>query len=79
MSIDGLITTNDAASLTGYSVAYIRQLARSGRVRSVKAGRDWLVNRDDLMDHKRAMDTLGTEKHNPWRDDLSDGRGRRNG
>ena len=65
--IDGFITTGAGSELAGYSQPYIRQLARSGRIRSVKAGRDWLVNQADLLEHKRKMDRLGAEKHSPWR------------
>jgi len=66
------ITTNQAQALTGYSQAYMRQLARSGGVEARKVGRDWLIHRESLLAYKRAMDALGPEKHNPWRDDLAD-------
>ena len=66
------ITTNQAQALTGYSQAYMRQLARSGGVEARKVGRDWLIHRESLLAYKRAMDALGPAKHNPWRDDLAD-------
>ncbi len=65
------ITTNQAQALTGYSQAYMRQLARSGGVEARKVGRDWLIHRESLLKHKARMDALGPEKHNPWRDDLA--------
>jgi len=70
------ITTNLAQALTGYSQAYMRQLAQRGRVEARKVGRDWLVNRESLLEYKLAMDRLGSQKHNPWRDDLAEGRRR---
>lgn len=74
------LTTNEAADLTGYSAAYVRMLARRGGVKAVRAGRDWLVKREALLAYQRQMDALGTEKHNPWREDREDlaaqGRGR---
>jgi excisionase family DNA binding protein len=74
--LSGWITTDVAVTLTGYSAAYIRRLARKGRIGAKRVLRDWLVSREDLLAHKARMDALGTDKHNPWRDDLGDG-GRR--
>lgn len=68
--IENWITTNAGADLAGYSQAYVRQLARGGRIRSRKAGRDWLALREDLLQHRISMDRLGVSKHNPWREDL---------
>lgn len=73
---EGWITTAEAAALTGYSPAYVRWLARMGRVRARKVTRDWLVSREDVLAYKGQMDRLGPDKHNPWREDLED-RGRR--
>jgi excisionase family DNA binding protein len=70
------ITTSEGAELTGYSTAYVRILAGAKRIRTRRVGRDWLVSREDLLAHKARMDSLGDQKHNPWRDDLGDG-GRR--
>ncbi len=72
----GWITTNQAAELSGYSSAYIRQLAIGGRITARKVGRDWLIKRESLLAYKRHMDELGPAKHNPWREDLAGGRGR---
>jgi len=71
--LSGWITTDVAVTLTGYSVGHIRRLAREGRIGTRRVGRDWLVSREDLLAHKARMDALGTDKHNPWRDDLGDG------
>jgi len=70
------LNTNDAAVLSGYSQCYVRLLARRGRVRAVRTGRDWLLWKPDLLAYKARMDALGPEKHNPWRDDLAEGRRR---
>ena len=75
--LEGWINTIEAAQLTGYSQAYVRQLARKGQVEARKVSRDWLINRDELLEYKTRMDRLGAGKHNPWRDDLAEaGRGR---
>ena len=72
------ITTEMGAVLTGYTASYLRQLARRGLMEARKVSRDWLINRESLLDYKRRMDRLGPQKHNPWREDLdAQGRGRR--
>jgi len=74
------LTTEQAAQLTGYSQAYMRQLAERGRVMALKAGRDWLLQRASLLEFAAQMEALGTDKHNPWKGDREDlavqGRGR---
>lgn len=74
------LTTNDAAALTGYTQAYMRQLAQRGGVTAIKAGRDWLLERAALLEYARRMEVLGDNKHNPWKEDREDlaiaGRGR---
>jgi hypothetical protein len=71
--LSGWITTDVGAELTGYSTTYIRLLAREGKIGAKRVLRDWLVSRKDLLAHKAKMDSLGAQKHNPWRDDLGDG------
>lgn len=74
------LTTEDAARVSGYSQAYMRQLAQRGEVTALKAGRDWLLERGALLEYKRRMEALGDGKHNPWKEDREDlavaGRGR---
>ena len=59
------LTTSEAAELTGYTRAHIRLLLRREQIEGVKRGRDWLVSRESLLDHKRRMDALGAQKHSP--------------
>ena len=40
-----VMTTAEAAELTGVSVLTIRRLCRTGKLKYVKAGHGWLVNR----------------------------------
>ena len=65
------ITTREAAELTGYVVVYIRNLAQKERIRAIKHGRDWLIDRDDVLKYRHDMDVLGPQRHNPWRKDLA--------
>ena len=63
--------------MTGYSEAYIRRLAKQGKILARKVGRDWLIDRESLQAYKEQMDSLGDQRHNPWREDLAaKGRGR---
>lgn len=75
--LNGWITTDEGAALTGYSAAYVRMLARTGRIPARRVGRDWVVDRKELLAHKARMDALGPDKHNPWREDLDQGQGRK--
>ena len=76
----GWVTTQEAAEKTGYNPAYLRQLARRGLIPGARVGRDWFVNLAAALEYRRAMDALGSDKHNPWRGDREDlaatGRGR---
>jgi len=76
---EGWITTDKAQALTGYACAYMRWLANHGKVEARKVGRDWLIQQESLLAYKARMDALGVQKHNPWREDLGEGRGRRKG
>lgn len=77
---EGWMTVAEAATLTGYSPAYLRGLASRGRVEARKVGRDWLIARDSIEGYKSQMENLGDQRHNPWRQDLAErGRGRPRG
>lgn len=72
------ITTGEAAELTGYTSDYIRKAIRRGLLEGMKRGRDWFLNKADVLAYKEKMDALGDRKHNPWREDHKEqGRGRR--
>ena len=61
------MTTAEAAELTGYHMAHIRRLIRGGQIKGAKFGRDWMVSRESVTGHLQEMKSLGTSKHNPWR------------
>lgn len=64
------ITTQEAATLTGYSADYFRKAIRRGRLLGRKRGRDWFMDRAEVLAYAEEMQRLGPAKHNPWRDDL---------
>jgi excisionase family DNA binding protein len=61
------ITTGEAAELTGYTQAYVRQLILKGRLKAHKLGRDWFLKRSDVEEYAEQMETLGDAKYDPWR------------
>jgi excisionase family DNA binding protein len=61
------ITTKEAAKLTGYTAAYFRQLIARGRLSGQKIGRDWVLNKSDVLAYAEKMKQLGSEKYNPWK------------
>jgi excisionase family DNA binding protein len=62
---EGWIGSQEAAKLSGYTVRYLCKLARDGRLRATKLGRDWLFERKSLLKWKERMDKLGVKKHSP--------------
>lgn len=69
---EGWVTTREASALTGYQTAHIRNLARSGKIEAQRLGRDWLILCASLLAYKSRMDTLGPQKHSPWREDANE-------
>lgn len=48
-----LLTLKEASQMSPYSADYLNLLARKGKLRARKIGRDWLITRDDLFDYLR--------------------------
>lgn len=46
-------TTKTAAAYLGLDPSRVRQLCESGRLRALKFGRDWAINRDDLVRYQK--------------------------
>ena len=44
-----LLSLREAAELSPYSADYLNLLARKGKLRARKIGRDWLITRADLF------------------------------
>jgi excisionase family DNA binding protein len=61
------ITTSEAAELTGYTAAYFRQLISRGRLQGKKRGRDWFLDKIEVLAFAEEMKKLGPAKHDPWR------------
>ncbi len=61
------ITTTEAAELTGYAAAYFRQLIKRGRLQAQKRGRDWFLNKMEVLTYAEEMQRIGPQKYDPWR------------
>ncbi len=48
-----LLSLKDAAELTPYSPDYLNLLARKGKIKARKIGRDWLITKSDLFSYLR--------------------------
>ncbi|KND49831.1 MAG: hypothetical protein AB203_01940 [Parcubacteria bacterium C7867-008] len=51
-----LLSTKDAASLSGYNADYLSRLCRSGKITGTQVGRTWLIDRDSLEQFVREQD-----------------------
>ena len=54
-----LLSLKEAAELTPYSADYLNLLARKGKIKARKIGRDWLITKSDLFDylHKQQVES----------------------
>jgi len=52
------ITTAEAVKLTGYALVHIQDLARQGRIKAQKWGRQWQISKSSLLAYKRQADKL---------------------
>lgn len=66
---DEWLTTRNAAELVGYHPAHIRLLIRRGEINAQKWGRDWMINRQSLLQYKARVEALG-EKRGPKIEDI---------
>ena len=60
-----LISLAEAAERYGFSTAYLRQLARKGRLKAKKVGRDWVTTWADVEEYIRSR-----KKRGVYREDI---------
>jgi excisionase family DNA binding protein len=63
---DQLVSLSQAAVLFGLSPTYLRTIARNGRLRAIKVGRDWLTTPADVEAY-----IASRSKRGAYRGDLS--------
>ena len=59
------LTVAQAAARSGYSVRYIRQLCREGKLSTSTVGRAYLIDPQSLSEYVLEMQRQGTGKHAP--------------
>lgn len=47
------ITTTEAAQLSGYDPEHVRRLARAGKIKARKWGRDWMIDGKSLLEYRK--------------------------
>jgi excisionase family DNA binding protein len=62
MAKDDWITTAEAVTLSGYHVDHLRELAREGKIKAQKWGREWQISRASLLDHIRRVEKMGAKR-----------------
>ncbi len=62
---DELITTLEAAELTGYTIHNIHKARQRGALTAVKRGNMLFFRRKDVLEYARRMRRLGKEKYTP--------------
>ncbi len=60
------LTTPQAAALAGCTPRYLTAALKRGRLKGMKRGRDWLVQKSEVLAYVAKMERLGSAKHN-WR------------
>ncbi len=63
------VSVEEAAEITGYDPEYIRRLLRQNKIKAEKKGTMWWIDLESLKEYKKQMDTLGTDKFFPWREE----------
>jgi excisionase family DNA binding protein len=57
-----LLTTTQAAELTGYHRVHLCRLVASGKVEGEKIGRDWLLSKKSLLAYFRNIEKQGAKR-----------------
>jgi hypothetical protein len=58
----------EAVEQSSYTHEHIAWLVREGKITGRKGGRVWLLDLDSLRAYEAKMKELGTQKHDPTRD-----------
>lgn len=56
------ITTGEAVELSGYHIEHLRELAREGKLKSQKWGREWQISKSSLLKYMRQCEKLGGKR-----------------
>jgi excisionase family DNA binding protein len=60
---DGLLSVRDVSKMSGYHRDYVTSLARSGKLKAIKLGNNWVFNKGDVQ--KLMAENMGAEFTSP--------------
>ena len=63
--INGHVTVQAAADVTGYNIQYLRRMLRSGKLRGVKIGQLWLIEVQSLEMYLRHVESTSDRRCGP--------------
>jgi excisionase family DNA binding protein len=59
------LTTQEAATLSGYDIQHVRRLAREVKIGAVKRGRDWWIDYEMFMAYLESMEANEDKRSGP--------------
>ena len=59
-----LLSLKEAADLSPYSADYLNLLARKGKIKAAKIGRDWLITKADLFEYLEKQQSDSRQRAN---------------
>ena len=63
--INGHVTVQAAADVTGYNIQYLRRLLRSGKLESIKIGQLWLIEMHSLEKYLQHVENASDQRCGP--------------
>ena len=63
--VNGHVTVQAAAEVTGYNIQYLRRMLRSGKLRGVKIGQLWLIEMQSLEAYLQHVETTSDRRFGP--------------
>ena len=63
--INGHVTVQAAADVTGYNIQYLRRLLRSGKLEGIKIGQLWLIEMHSLEKYLQHVENASDRRCGP--------------
>lgn len=57
--VEGYIGTKEAGAISGLTTGYLRRLLVKGRIKGRRIGRDWVIERESLLQFLRIERKMG--------------------
>jgi excisionase family DNA binding protein len=63
--LEGCVTAEAAADLTGYNIQHIRRLALAGKLEAIHVGRSWLIKISSIETYLQDVVEVGDARFGP--------------